>query len=166
MICQDCSGKGKTISQRCTKCFGTGVCDELTTIEVKIPAGIDNGETIRLSGQGEAGEEGAPAGDLYLKVRVNPDKIFIRDGYDIKSKVNINFTQAALGDKINIDTVDGLLKLKIPEGTESGTVFKLRGRGVTRLQGRGRGDHLVEVLVKTPRDLNKKQKQMLKELGL
>jgi len=172
--CPDCAGEGKSYTKKCSKCSGTGVCYEVVNLKINIPAGIDNGETIRLAGQGEAGEKGSQTGDLYLKIRVNPDKRFERDGYDIKSQATISFTQASLGDKIEVETVEGLVKLKIPEGTQSGTVFKLRGKGITRLQGSGsfgsvqgrRGDHLVEVIVNTPKNLNRKQKQMLRELGL
>lgn len=163
--CESCGGEGKSYDKRCTKCHGSGVCQEITNLKVKIPAGIDNGETIRLSGQGEAGEKNAPSGDLFLQIRVRPDKRFVRDGYDIKSKIEINFPQAALGDKIDIETVDGSVKLSVPDGTQPGTVFKLKGRGVERLQGHGRGDHLVEVVVKTPKNLSRKQKELLKEFN-
>ncbi|MFH1426976.1 MAG: DnaJ C-terminal domain-containing protein, partial [Patescibacteria group bacterium] len=166
MACQDCRGEGKNIKEKCKNCSGTGVCEKITNLKIKIPAGINNGETIRLSGQGEAGEKGGQAGDLYLIIKVNLDKRFIREGYEIKSEATISFTQAVLGDKIEVETVDGPVKLKIPEGTESGTVFNLRGRGVIHLQGRGRGDHLVKVKIKTPKNLNRKQKKMLEELGI
>lgn len=164
MVCEACDGEGKTYSQKCKKCGGTGVCQEIVSLRVKIPAGIDNGESIRLNSQGEAGQKGAPAGDLYLRIKITPDKRYERNGINIYSKVFISFTQAALGDKIEIDTVDGKLNLKIPEGTQSGTVFKLRDHGVPQLHGRGRGDHFVEVKVKTPTSLNRKQKELLKEL--
>jgi len=164
--CPDCDGEGKTFSQKCSKCGGRGIVRELTNLKIRIPAGIDEGESIRLAGQGEAGARGASAGDLYLKIRVKPDKRFERDGYDIKSKAEIKFSQAALGDKIEVATVDGPVKLKIPEGTQSGTVFRLRDRGVIKLNGRGRGDHLVKVIIKTPTGLSRKQKKMLEELGV
>jgi len=162
--CEACGGEGKMYNQKCTKCHGSGVCQEIVNLKINIPAGINNGETIRLSGQGEAGEKGAQSGDLYLQIRVKPDKRFERDDYDIKSKAEISFTQAALGDKIEVETVDGYVKLYIPDGTQSGTVFKLKGKGVERLQGRGRGDHLVEIIVKTPKSLSRKQKELLREL--
>jgi len=164
--CENCAGEGKTYTKKCAKCGGTGTAQEAVKLNVKIPAGIDDGETIRLAGQGEAGERGAPVGDLYLKIRIKPDPRFRREGYDILSKAEISFTQAALGDKIDIITVDGPVKLKIPEGTQSGKVFRLRGKGVPYLRGRGRGDQLVEVIVRTPTGLNRKQRQMLKELDL
>ena len=164
--CTNCGGEGKTYSQKCTKCHGSGIIREVVSIKVKIPAGIDDGQTIRLAGQGEAGQKGAPAGDLYLTVKVRPDKRFKREGYNLTSRAQLNFTQAALGDKIEVETVDGPVKLKIPEGTQSGTVFRLKGRGVPHVQGSGRGDHLVEAIVETPKNLNRRQKDLLKELGL
>lgn len=168
--CHHCKGEGKIITKKCSKCGGDGVYSELANLRVKIPAGIDEGEVIRLSGQGEAGEMGSAAGDLYIKIKVRSDNKFIRDGYDIKTKSQIGFFQAALGDKIEVQTVDGPVEIKIPAGTQSGTIFKLRGKGVPRLKDRGafnkRGDQLVEVIVKTPTDLTKKQKELLKELGI
>ena len=164
MDCENCKGEGKTY-EKCGRCRGTGVIEETVSLKVKIPAGIDEGETIRLSGQGDAGERGVQAGDLYLKIHINPDKRFIREGYNIRSRSEINFTLAALGGKIDIETVDGSVNLYIPEGTQSGTIFKLKGKGVPRLQERGRGDHLVEIIVKTPTHLNRKQKDLLRELA-
>lgn len=166
VACDDCRGEGKSYEKKCTKCKGSGVIMDDSKLKVKIPAGIDDGQTIRIQGQGGAGEAGSPAGDLYLKIRVNSDKRFRRDGYDIKTKSEIGFSQAALGDRIEVETVDGKVKLKIPAGTQSGTVFKLRGKGVTRLNSFGRGDQLVEVHVKTPTNITRKQKKMLEELGL
>lgn len=163
-VCEDCQGEGEKFAKACTKCGGLGAVQDKVNFKVKIPAGIDNGETIRLSGQGEAGDKGTPAGDLYLKIKVTPDKRFAREGYDIRTEAKISFTQAALGDKIDVDTIEGKVKLKIPAGTQSGTIFKLRGKGVTRLQGSGRGDHYVKVVVQTPTSLSKKQKDLLKEL--
>lgn len=165
-VCADCRGEGKTYAHKCSKCGGSGISKENASFKVKIPAGINNGESIKLSGQGEAGTRGGPAGDLILEIRVSPDQRFQRQGYDILTKIEIGFTQAALGDKAEIDTVDGKLKLKIPEGTQSGTVFRLKEKGVPRLQGRGRGDQLVEVIVRTPKSLSRKQKDLLKELDL
>ncbi|NIA18322.1 MAG: molecular chaperone DnaJ [Actinobacteria bacterium] len=174
MTCSDCGGEGKAYSQKCTKCRGAGAVKEVATIKVKIPAGIDDGGVIRLTGQGEAGQKGAPGGDLYLQIRVKKDARFERVGSDIISKLNISFTQAALGDKIEVNTIDGPVKLKIPEGTQSETNFRLRGKGVPHIQGRGpfggaqgkRGDHIVKVKVSTPKNLNRKQKQLLKELNI
>lgn len=161
--CQDCAGEGKKYDKLCSNCRGSGISEELINLKVKIPAGIDNGETIRLSGHGQVGSKGARSGDLYLKIKIKADRRFRREGYNIFSRSEISFIQAALGDKIEVETVEGLIKLKIPAGTQSGTIFKLRGKGVARLRGGGRGDHLVEVIVKTPVNLNKKQKKILEE---
>ncbi len=166
MTCSDCNGEGKIYEKKCSKCSGSGIVEEIVNLKVKIPAGIDNGETIRLSGQGEAGFKGSSTGDLYIKIQVKPDKRFERDGYDIRTTREISFTQAVLGDKIDIETVYGKVKLKIPEGTQSGTIFKLRGKGVEKLRGRGKGDHFVEVKIKTPHSLNRRQKELLKELNI
>ncbi len=163
--CDDCGGEGKTYDKKCSKCGGSGTFMDSVKLKIKIPAGINDGETIRLSGQGEAGEKGTPAGDLYLKIKVSPDKRFIRDGYDIRTTSQIGFADAALGGSLDVLTVDGIVKLKIPDGTQSETVFKLRGKGITRLNGGGRGDHFVKVSVKTPTGLNRKQRELLKELN-
>ncbi|MDD4902628.1 MAG: molecular chaperone DnaJ [Patescibacteria group bacterium] len=164
--CPNCQGEGKTVSKKCEACHGSGTVYDTAKFKVKIPAGVDDGGRIRLAGFGEAGEKGMAAGDLYLDIRVRPSEKFERDGYDILSKKEINFAQAALGDKVEIETVHGKVELKIPEGTQSGTVFKLRAKGVPHLDGRNKGDHLVTVIIKTPKNLNKKQKEALKELGV
>ncbi len=164
--CSDCSGEGKIYKDKCAKCSGRGVVKEIVKLVVKIPAGINTGGAIRLSGQGEAGEKGATAGNLYLHIRVKEDARFKREGDDIFSKTYISFTQAVFGDKIDIETVDNTIKLKIPEGTESGTKFRLRDHGVPHLQNRGRGDHIVEIKIRTPKNLNRKQKELLKEINL
>ncbi len=166
MTCSDCKGEGKTYTQKCTKCGGTGVHEETSTIKVNIPAGIDNGETLKLAGQGEAGIDGQPAGDLYLKIRVTPHSQFNRDGADIRSSREISFKQAALGDKIEVDTIHGKVNLKIPAGTQSGTVFRLKGKGVKKLDSLGNGDHFVEVKIKTPTGLTREQKKKIEDLGL
>ncbi|MFA5184830.1 MAG: molecular chaperone DnaJ [Patescibacteria group bacterium] len=159
--CPDCGGEGKIYSQKCRQCGGSGMHRESVSFKVRIPAGINEGESIRLSGRGEAGQKGAPAGDLYLRIKVSPHKKFIRDGYDIRTEETISIRQAALGDKIEVATIHGPLKLKIPEGTQSGTVFKLKEKGIARLQHRGLGDHFVKIIVKIPTGLSKKQKQLL-----
>ncbi|MDA3840099.1 MAG: molecular chaperone DnaJ [Patescibacteria group bacterium] len=164
--CPACNGEGKEFSQKCTKCHGHGITLENIKLNIKIPAGIDNGESLRMPANGEAGEKGAPAGDLYIRVNVKEDKRFSREGIDIVSKKEISFTQAVLGDKIEVETVDGVVKLKIPEGTQSGTIFKMKGRGVNKLNGRGRGDHLVKVVILTPKNLDKKQRKILQDLNI
>jgi len=165
-VCANCDGEGKIYSQKCTKCDGAGTHRETVKLKVRIPAGINNGESIRLNGQGEAGQKGASAGDLYLRVKVSAHKKFIRDGYDIRTEEIINITQAILGDKLEVETIHGAVNLKIPEGTQSGTIFKLREKGVTRLNNRGIGDQFVKIIVKIPSGLNKKQRQTLEGLDL
>lgn len=164
--CSACQGEGKAYAQKCSKCGGHGLVRETVNLKIKIPAGIDNNESIRLAGQGEAGAKGAPEGDLYLEIRVRPDIRFKRDGYDIRTGAQASFTQAALGDKIEVETVYGPVKLKIPAGTQSGTIFKLRGKGISKLRGSGAGDHFVKVHVKIPTSLTRQQKKMLEELDL
>lgn len=164
--CATCHGEGKIIKEKCKPCRGSGLINEIASLKIKIPAGIDNGETIRYSGQGEAAAKGGQAGDLYIKARVNPDKRFVRQGFDILSKAEIGVSLAALGGKIDVATVDGPVELKIPESTQSGRVIRLKGRGVPQVHSSARGDHLVEVIVKTPTGLSRKQKEMLKELGI
>lgn len=170
--CHDCAGEGKAFSQKCSKCSGSGIVRETVKLKLKIPAGIDDGETIRLSGQGEAGTRGAPEGDLYIKTRVIPSKNFERDEYDIRSQVEISFTQAVLGDKIKIETVEGPVSLKIPEGTQSGTIFKLAGKGIYKLKGGSsfggnkKGDHYIKVKVIIPKNLNRSQKNIIRDLNI
>ena len=164
--CPDCAGEGKTVSQKCSACRGAGVVYDTVKFKVKIPAGVDNGGRIRIPGYGEAGEKNAQAGDLFLEIKVRPSEKFERDDYDILTKKEIAFSQAALGDKVEVETVYGPVDLKIPEGTQSGTVFKLKNKGVGYTDGRTKGDHLVTVIIKTPKNLTKKQKESLKELGI
>ncbi|MDD5693432.1 MAG: molecular chaperone DnaJ [Patescibacteria group bacterium] len=162
-ICPECHGKGKISEKKCSKCGGNGRIKEQVTVKVKIPAGIDDGQSIRINGQGEAAEYGGVAGDLYLRMRVIPDKRFERDGFDIMSNSEISFPQAALGTNVEVETVDGKVILKVPAGTQSGKVFRLSNHGVPRLSGKNRGDHLVTVLVKTPTNISRKQKKLLEE---
>src|SRR5680860_132782 len=165
-VCPHCEGEGKTYSQKCGQCNGSGINHEQVKIKVRIPAGINNGESIRLSGQGEAGQKGAPAGDLYLRIKISAHSKFIRDAYDIRTEESISIKQAIIGDKIDIETINGLLKLKIPAGTQSGTIFKLKEKGIIKLHGHGVGDHYVKVIVKIPSNLSRKQKNLLEELDI
>lgn len=165
-VCPNCDGEGKIYSQKCTKCEGSGVYHDKVSFKVRIPAGINDGESIRLSGQGEAGQKGAPAGDLYLRIAVKAHKKFGREGYDIRTEERISVRQAILGDKIEVETIHGPIKLKIPEGTQSGTIFKLKEKGISRLNNRGIGDQFVRVIVEIPKSLNKKQKQLLEDLDI
>ncbi len=164
--CPDCGGEGKIFTQKCSKCGGAGLERDNVKLKVKVPAGIDEGESIRLSNQGEAGKKNAPAGDLYLRIRIQSHKNLKREGYDIKSEEVISIKQAVLGDKLDIETVDGALTLKIPEGTQSGTIFKLKEKGITRLRGRGRGDHYIKVTVKIPSGLSRQKKKILEDLDI
>jgi molecular chaperone DnaJ len=163
-VCPECRGEGKTIKEKCTNCRGTGVDRASKRIKIKIPAGINNGQSIRLSGEGEAGQRGSTAGDLYVSIRVLPHHEFQRDGDNVFTVSEISFAQAALGDKISVNTLDGEGQLKIPAGTQSGKVFKIKNKGIPHLSARGRGDQLVEVIVKTPEKLSRKQKELLENL--
>ncbi|MFH1890993.1 MAG: molecular chaperone DnaJ [Candidatus Kuenenbacteria bacterium] len=164
-ICPTCRGEGKKPDKFCSECHGQGISKQVKQLKVKIPAGINSGESIKLSGEGEAGEKGGHSGDLYITFTIRPHRQFARHGYDILSKQEINIVQAALGGKIEISTVDGQYRLKVPAGTEFGKVFKLSGKGSYKLHGRGRGDHLVEITIKVPKNLSRKAKKLLEELN-
>ncbi len=159
--CPRCHGRGKMITDPCGSCHGQGRTQEHKTLSVKIPAGVDSGDRIRLSGEGEAGEHGGPAGDLFVHVSVRPHKIFERDGTDLFCEVPINMTLAALGGELEVPTLNGRVKLKIPAETQSGKLFRLRGKGVKSVRGGQQGDLLCRVLVETPVNLTKKQKELL-----
>jgi len=163
-VCPDCQGQGNSYEKACTKCAGQGRVKEKKQIQVKVPAGIDNGMTLRMQSEGEAGIKGGKAGDLFIHIYVKPSTEFKRQSNNIITHKEISFSQAALGDKISIKTIDGEVSLKIPAGTYSGKVFKLKGKGVSSFQGYGKGDHLVEVIVKIPDKLTKEQKRLLEEL--
>jgi molecular chaperone DnaJ len=163
--CPNCHGEGKKAEDECHQCHGSGVVRGIKKLKIKIPAGIDDGETVKITGEGEAGRYGGRPGDLFITFRVKPHREFIRRGNDILSKVGISFVQAALGDKIEVATIDGKVKLTIPPGTQSGQIFKLKNKGVPYVNGRGRGDHLVEVSVITPTRLTKRQRELLEEFA-
>ena len=165
-LCPDCQGEGKIFSKKCSKCGGIGNYEGQEKMKVKIPTGIDEGEAIRLTGRGHAGAKGFPAGDLLLRIRIKKSNEFTRKGYDIFSDTSISVRQAILGDKIKIKTVAGEVLLKIPEGTQSNTVFKIRGKGVPKLRGAGHGDHFVNVKVKIPKGLSRTNKKLLEELDI
>lgn len=160
--CQRCGGKGQIIKTPCKECRGTGKTTQRSTLEVKIPAGINDEQSIALRGQGDAGSNGGPSGDVIVTVTVRPDSIFQRDNYDIWVNVPITYTQAVLGADITVPTVDGKVEYTIPEGTQSGTKFRLRGKGVQYVNGRGRGDQYVVVTVEIPKKLNRTQREALK----
>ena len=161
--CQNCKGTGKIIKEPCPSCKGEGRVRKTRTIRVKIPAGIDDGQTISLRGEGNGGTQGGPAGDLYVTVYVKEHKMFKRDGQDIILEMPISFAQAALGATLTVPTVDGKVQYELPEGTQTGTVFRLRGSGVPSVNGRGRGDQYVKVNVEIPRNLNHEQKELLRK---
>ena len=163
--CRKCGGTGRLIHQPCSDCRGSGAVRKRRTIKVNIPAGIDHGQTISLRGQGGAGKNGGPAGDLLITVMVQPHEIFRRDGVDVFCEAPITFTQAVLGAELEIPTIDGKVKYSIPEGTQTSTVFRLKGKGIPVLNGRGRGDQYVTVVIETPRSLNKEQKEALRRFS-
>ncbi|UNC21847.1 molecular chaperone DnaJ [Latilactobacillus sakei] len=164
--CDVCGGTGKEIKSKCDTCHGTGREEERHTVKVKVPAGVEDGQQMRLQGQGEAGSNGGPYGDLFIVFRVAPSDEFERDGAQIFVEVPISFVQAALGDEIEVNTVHGPVKLKIPAGTQTNTVFRLRGKGAPKLHGTGNGDQKVTVNVVTPKSLNSKQRDALKAFAV
>jgi molecular chaperone DnaJ len=163
--CTACGGKGKLIKVKCTSCRGSGAVKKKRKIHLNIPAGVDDGSQMRVNGEGELGANGGPPGDLYVVLRVKRHDFFERDGNDILCQVPVTFVQAALGDEIEVPTLDGKVKLKIPVGTQTNTSFRIRGKGVPYLRRAGQGDMHVKVIVVTPTNLNEKQKELLREFG-
>ena len=161
--CPTCHGRGKVIPSPCSSCHGDGRVRKQKTLEVKIPAGVDTGDRIRLTGEGEAGAHGGPAGDLYVQVSVRDHRIFKRDGADLYCEVPIDFTVAALGGEIEVPTLDGRLKLRIPDGTQTGKLFRLKGKGVKPIRSHAPGDMLCRIVIETPVHLTAKQKELLKD---
>ena len=162
-VCNNCHGSGKIIDKPCHACAGKGRIRHTVEQNVEIPAGIDDGQVINLRGGGDAGANGGPAGDLRINVNVRPHPIFERRGYDVYCEIPITFTQAALGDEIVVPTLDGKVKFTIHEGTQPGDEFKLRGKGIQRLNYSGKGDEYVKIVVEVPKELSKAQKEKLKE---
>ena len=162
-VCPRCGGKGKIVTNPCSKCRGSGRQRVTTDIELKIPAGIDNGQILRVSGQGDAGLNGGPNGDLNVSVTVRPHELFTRSGNDIFCEIPISYAQAVLGDKVTVPTIKGKVEYEIPEGTQSGTKFRLRGEGVKYLGRESYGDQYVTVVVEVPKRLTKQQKELLKK---
>lgn len=163
--CDVCHGTGKEIKEPCPTCHGSGHEKSAHTVKVKVPAGVEDGQQMRLSGQGEAGENGGPYGDLYVIFYVEESDIFDRDGAEIFYEMPISFAQAALGDEVEVPTVHGKVKLKIPAGTQTGTTFRLRGKGAPRLRGNSFGDQQVKVNLITPKNLTEKQREALREFA-
>lgn len=162
--CPTCSGKGKVISDPCTSCRGQGRVEKTKTLNAKIPAGVDTGDRIRLSGEGEAGEHGAPAGDLYVQVHVKDHPIFVRDENNLFCEVPISFTTAALGGEIEVPTLEGKVKLKIPKETQTGKMFRLRGKGVKSVRSHATGDLMCKAVIETPVNLSGDQADLLRQL--
>jgi molecular chaperone DnaJ len=159
--CPSCNGRGRIVKNPCTSCKGSGLFRKRVSISVKAPAGIDDGQTFQLRGQGNAGINGGPAGDVLVTVSVRPHPIFMREGTTVHSEMTITFAQAALGCELEVPTLDGKVKYTVAEGCQPGTIFRLRGKGIPGLNGRARGDQLVHMVVEVPKKLDKKQKEAL-----
>ncbi len=160
--CSSCGGKGTIIKEPCRTCGGKGTVRNGKKIRIKIPAGIDNGQRVPVRNEGDAGVNGGPNGDLYLNVRVKPHKIFIRQGYDVLCDYPISFVQATLGAEVQVPTIDGKVSYTIPEGTQTGTVFRLKGKGIQKINSTQRGDQYVTIKVEIPKDLSESQKDILR----
>jgi len=163
--CPNCRGEGRVVKDPCNDCNGRGKNQENKTLSIKIPAGVDTGDRIRLSGEGEPGDRGGPTGDLYVQIRVLQHEIFERDGANLLCNVPINMITASLGGELEVPTLDGRVKLKIPAGTQNGKLFRLRGKGVKPVRGGAVGDLMCEIRVETPVNLNAEQKELLQRLG-
>ena len=162
--CPQCKGAGTVIADPCEDCHGRGRVRKTKTLSVKVPPGVDDGDRIRLSGEGEAGRNGGPPGDLYVEIRVNPHKLFERDGPDLSCEVPVSFATATLGGEVELPTLDGNVSLKIPGGTQSGKVFRLRGKGVATVRDPRQGDLFARVVIETPVHLTSEQKDLLRQL--
>lgn len=163
--CERCRGEGKIVKTPCKECNGRGKVRVKRKIKIKVPGGVDNGSRLRVAHEGEAGQRGGPPGDLYVYLFVKQHKLFTREGNDVVCEVPINFVQAALGDEIEVPTLDGRVKLKVPEGTQTGTVFRIKDKGIPHLRGHGRGDQHVRVKIVTPKKLTDRQKELLQEFA-
>lgn len=163
--CPNCNGTGKIIHQPCTSCHGSGSVRKQRKVTVNIPAGIDDGQTLCLRGLGNAGKNGGPQGDMLVTVSIRPHRLFKRDGNAVLYSMPVSFAQAALGDEVEVPTIDGNVKYTIPEGTQTGTVFRLKDKGIPNLHGKGRGDQFITVSVTTPQNLSEAQKNLLREFA-
>jgi molecular chaperone DnaJ len=161
--CPRCRGAGRVIESPCADCRGAGVQQRKAELTIPVPAGVEQGMTIRLAEQGDVGQPGAPRGDLHVAIQEKEHKVFQRSGADLMTEVPCSFAQLALGDTVELPTLRGRAEMSIPEGTQSGKVFRLRGQGLPQLEGRGRGDQLVRVFVETPKHLSERQKELLRE---
>lgn len=161
--CPNCRGTGKIIKKPCSKCGGSGKVQKSRTLKVNIPAGIDDGQAIQLRGQGGAGANGGPAGDVIVTISIRPHPLFTREGSDVICEMPVSFVQAALGDTLQVPTIDGKVEYNMPEGTQPGAVFRLRGKGIQNVNGRGRGDQYVRIILEVPKNLTAHQKELLRE---
>jgi len=165
-VCEQCRGKGEIPKENCQSCGGDGVIKDYEEMEVNVPAGIETEQVLKVAGKGEASTLGGAAGDLYLKIHVKSHPDFKRDGFDVVSRSYISFSQATLGDKIKVETVEGLVTLKVPAGIESGDFLRIKGKGIKNFGGFGQGSHLVEIKIKTPQKLSWRQRKLVKELSV
>ncbi|MEA3319944.1 MAG: molecular chaperone DnaJ [Bacillota bacterium] len=163
--CSKCNGTGKSIPNKCATCHGAGRVKKRNKIKVNIPAGVDEGQQLRVAGKGESGVNGGPAGDLYVVFHVRRHEFFERDGDDVYCEMPITFAQAALGDEVEVPTLHGKVKLKVPAGTQTGTNFRLKGKGIANVRGYGQGDQHIKIRVVTPTKLSEKQKQLIREFA-
>ncbi|MBI2874746.1 MAG: molecular chaperone DnaJ [Firmicutes bacterium] len=161
--CHRCQGTGRVITKPCDQCRGRGRVEKRRRLTVNIPAGVDDGTRLRLAGEGEAGQRGGPPGDLYVLIRIRPHPVFRRQGAEVVIEHQVNFAVAAMGGEIEVPTLDGPAKLRIPEGTQPGSVFRLKGKGIQRLEAYGRGDQHVRVVVEVPTRLSERQRELLEE---
>ncbi|MGI5891593.1 MAG: molecular chaperone DnaJ [Bacillota bacterium] len=164
ITCKNCQGQGTIVEEPCPECRGSGRVKKERKLSIKVPAGVDNGSRLRMVGEGEGGFLGGPPGDLYIYITVQPHEFFTRHGDDVYCDFSITFAQAALGAELEVPTIDGKVKLNLPEGTQTGTTFRMRGRGFPKLRGHGRGDQHLKVKVVTPTHLTDEQKQLLLQL--
>jgi molecular chaperone DnaJ len=164
ITCEKCFGEGEINERECKECKGTGRVHEIDSIKIDLPAGVDNEQTIKITGKGEAAKRGGIAGDLYVRVHLKPHKIFKRKRDDVFYDAEIKFSQAVLGDKIDVPTLEGDLKLKIPAGTESGQLFRLKGKGMPSLNGYGNGDEYVKIKIQVPKKLSRKEEEIIEKL--
>ena len=163
--CPKCQGAGQTIDNPCGKCNGDGRARKKTELSVKVPGGIDHGQRLKLSGEGDAGSKGGPAGDLYVVIDLKEHDLFERDGFDVHCTIPVSFSQAALGSEVEVPTLDGKVSVKIPGGTQSGKKMRLKGKGIQRLGGYGNGDQIMHIHVETPHSVNKEQEELFKKLA-
>ncbi|MDP3957659.1 MAG: molecular chaperone DnaJ [bacterium] len=164
-VCEHCHGRGKVYREKCTECHGAGRLQKEERVSFEIPAGVSDGQTLSVRGGGAAGEDGAPAGDLFVNIHIRPHLLFKRRGDDIVSQLQVTFAQAALGDKVAVSTIEGNVTMKVPQGTQPGEVFRVRGKGIPHLGHFGRGDHLVTVVLAVPKKLSREEKELIERLG-